>query len=170
MTALLLIATAAWAILEAALSAAETPAPWSLDHLRSLATGLALLAIQVSALVEHAWRHTPGSLWGLLLLCAGAALRLGAISALGPSFVSPAQAPPRVVTTGLYRVLHHPSEIGLLAIAAGSAVLLGSGAAAALTALALLPLSLARCRAEDRVLGRVLGGALASSPRHLRSA
>lgn len=154
MAAILLVATAAWAVLEAALATPEPPAPWSLDHLRSLATGVALLAIQAGAAVEHLWRHTPGSLLGLPLLAAGVALRLAAIAALGPAFVSPARRPARLIGTGLYRVLHHPSELGLLAIAAASAVLLGSGVAAALTALLLLPLSLARCLAEERALGR----------------
>ena len=56
------------------------------------------------------------------------------------------------MTTGVYRLLRHPSELGLIAAAAGAAVLLDSGIAAAIALVVLVPLAVVRCAAEDRLL------------------
>jgi protein-S-isoprenylcysteine O-methyltransferase Ste14 len=50
-----------------------------------------------------------------------------------------------------YRVLRHPSEVGLLAIAAGTALLLGS-VVAAIGTLVLVPLARARIAQEESCL------------------
>lgn len=53
------------------------------------------------------------------------------------------------------RFLRHPSELGLIAAAAGAAVLLDSSVAAGIALVVLVPLALARCAAEDRMLDRM---------------
>jgi protein-S-isoprenylcysteine O-methyltransferase Ste14 len=85
------------------------------------------------------------------LIIAGIALRIAAIRTLGARFVSSTTVD-RVVVRGPYRWMHHPSELGLLAIAAGSAALVGSPLAATLAGFVLLPLSVFRCAGEDREL------------------
>ncbi|KAK8024774.1 hypothetical protein PG990_002597 [Apiospora arundinis] len=54
-----------------------------------------------------------------LVLCIGAPVRLSAYSGLGPNFTFQLAKPDRLVTTGIYRYLQHPSYTGLLALVAG---------------------------------------------------
>ena len=115
---------------------------------RELATGLALLAVHVTAVAAPG---APMIVPGLALIACGIALRVTAIRALGGAFVSTTTAPTRIVRTGPYRWMRHPSEVGLLAAAVGAAVLMASVVAAAVIVLGLVPLILVRCAAEDRV-------------------
>jgi protein-S-isoprenylcysteine O-methyltransferase Ste14 len=62
------------------------------------------------------------------------------------------------VTAGPYRLARHPSELGLLLILCGGALLLGSAWAAGLAAIS-LPLAALRCRREDRALAHHPGHA-----------
>lgn len=152
--AVLVTSTLAWMALEAAVSTREPH-----ERLpREVATGMALLAVHATAIAEHLVRDvatpTPSLVTGALLVVAGIAVRVTAIRALGPAFVSPTMAPLRVVHGGPYRFMRHPSEIGLLAAAVGAAALLASVVAAGVIACALLPLILVRCAAEDRTIAR----------------
>jgi protein-S-isoprenylcysteine O-methyltransferase Ste14 len=165
MAALLVATTIAWAVLEAATSSEEPETRWSRKHASAIATGLALFTVHATAIVEHALRPTSESLIGLALIAAGVGLRIAAIRTLGDDFVSTSTAPLRVVTSGLYRWMHHPSELGLIAAAAGAALLLGSGGAAAVVLFVLVPLSALRCSAEDRVLDRSRDCSPADAPR-----
>jgi protein-S-isoprenylcysteine O-methyltransferase len=141
--------TLLWIVLEAMFSIHEPH-----ERLpREVATGLALFATHVAAIVEHATTHW----FGLALIASGIALRIAAIRALGTSFVSSTTEPSRLVRSGPYRVMRHPSEIGLLAAASGAAVLLGSVIAAAVIAAVLVPLVFVRCAAEDRGLAHLRG-------------
>ena len=85
---------------------------------------------------------------------AGAVLRRAAICRLGRFFVSQ----PRVVsgqplvTDGVYRLLRHPSEAGLLAAGLGACLFFASLPALAVWAVGLLPLVLVRLHLEERVL------------------
>jgi protein-S-isoprenylcysteine O-methyltransferase len=150
---LLLVASiVVWALLEAQASAPE-------PHVRlprELATGVALLAVHASAIVEHLVRRNPTpvpmAVVGVALLASGIALRVSAIRTLGAAFVSTTSAPLRIVRSGPYRFMKHPSEVGLLAAAVGAAALLASGIAAAVIAIALAPLVVVRCAAEDRTI------------------
>jgi protein-S-isoprenylcysteine O-methyltransferase Ste14 len=165
MVALLVVTTIAWLALEASSTTEEPPARWSRGHAGALATGVTLFAVQAIAIAEHVARGTSGSLAGLALIAGGVGLRIAAIRALGDDFVSTSTAPSRVVTTGLYRWMRHPSELGLVAAAAGATVLLGSPAAAAVALVGLVPLSALRCAAEDRVLARAAVAPAAAAQR-----
>jgi protein-S-isoprenylcysteine O-methyltransferase Ste14 len=142
----------AWAIAEAAASRVDRVEPGTL----ALPTGVALLAGQVGGIVENG----DGAAWGVAVIAAGAALRVTAIVQLGGGFRT-ALGSATLVTTGIYRWLRHPSEYGLMLIAAGSAVALASwfagGCACVVTAL-----SVVRCRREDAALRRAHGAAHAA--------
>jgi protein-S-isoprenylcysteine O-methyltransferase Ste14 len=146
--ALLLTSIVGWAIVEA-LTASHEPQ----ERLpRELATGLALFAIHAGGLAEDLVRGGgTGSLAliaGSSLIVAGIALRIAAIRALGARFVSSCTFD-RVVTTGPYRWMRHPSEVGLLGAAAGAALLLDSAIAATIAAVVLVPMCALRCYRED---------------------
>lgn len=63
----------------------------------------------------------------------------------------------RLITTGLYSFVRHPSEAGLLMIGFGVPALLSSAAGLAIATLMLLPLSLYRISMEDSVLTSAFG-------------
>lgn len=117
------------------------------------ATGLALLAVFVVSLVSRQPPLAGGAPVGIVLMVAGVTLRVLAMRALGPRFVT-AVAPPdaALVTSGVYRFLRHPSEIGLLAIAVGGALLLASVAGLIACGVAIAPLSWLRVAREDAPL------------------
>lgn len=150
----LVASTLGWMGLEGLVSTSEPH-----EHLpRELATGLALLGVHATATIEHLARGlvTPPALFacGAVLIVAGVALRVTAIRALGPQFVSATVKPTRVVRAGPYRFARHPSEVGLVAAAFGAAALLASLAAAVVVAGVLVPLACARCAAEARQWAR----------------
>ncbi|HEY4238424.1 MAG TPA: isoprenylcysteine carboxylmethyltransferase family protein [Kofleriaceae bacterium] len=132
----------AWIALEAAWTVPEVPEPRTL----ALPTGLVLFATQAATLAVHA----RGSAIGAVILVGGIALRLWAIRTLGDAFAT-AIAPRRIVRTGPYRWLRHPSELGLVLAAAGGAVWLGSALGLAVAAL-LVPLSIVRARRENAAI------------------
>lgn len=92
----------------------------------------------------------PGiQLLGGFLLAGGVSLRWMAIRALGPRFGSDVRTHGARVSDRIYAVLRHPSEIGLLLLAAGGPLLLGSRLTAAAAIGLLLPTSLWRMRREN---------------------
>jgi protein-S-isoprenylcysteine O-methyltransferase Ste14 len=62
-----------------------------------------------------------------------------------------------LVTTGIYRVIRHPSYLGLLVNSLGWALAFRSGVGVLLTALLIPPL-VARIRAEETLLRAQFGG------------
>ena len=117
--------------------------------------GLFLLAIFWSAQIEQLGRdprwlmiHAAGA----ALLVLGIVLRVEAIRALGPRFVSDIRCDGMLVRDGIYAWLRHPSEIGLLAIVIGGPLLIGSVVSASVAAMFLVPISLWRMNRENVVL------------------
>ena len=92
---------------------------------------------------------------GILAVAVGIVLRIQAIRTLGPAFNSDISVGPCVVDHGIYRWLGHPSEIGLLMIAIGGSVILGSLCTAFAMVVTLAPISAWRIRRENRVLTRI---------------
>lgn len=140
----IVVAIAAWAVAEAVTAHPDRPERGTL----ALPTGILLLAGQLAGIAEHLVTHR-GWLAGTALIAAGAGLRVWAIVTLGCGFstrLAPTIEPTR---RGPYRLLRHPSEVGLVAAAAGIAIALGS-LAAALAAAALVPLSVVRASRESR--------------------
>jgi protein-S-isoprenylcysteine O-methyltransferase Ste14 len=142
----------AWAIAEAAASGIDVPARGTY----ALPTGIALLVGEVGGIVEGG----DGAVWGIALIAVGATLRVIAIVQLGSAFRTRLDSP-TLVTSGIYRWLRHPSEYGLVAIAAGTAVALASWVAA-LAACAIAALAIVRTRGENAALRRAHGAAYAA--------
>ncbi|HEY8206146.1 MAG TPA: isoprenylcysteine carboxylmethyltransferase family protein [Myxococcaceae bacterium] len=161
----------ALAVLSAALVAGETALapepslPTAATHRApgwagpAVATGAGLLALQAAAVLVR-W-SVPPEVWsaGAALMLMGGGLRLWAIHALGASFRTEHEVHEgqRLVRSGPYAFLRHPSELGLLIFALGAAALTGSWPAAAIWVLVLLPSSLLRLRREEAMLRAAFG-------------
>jgi protein-S-isoprenylcysteine O-methyltransferase Ste14 len=95
---------------------------------------------------------------GVVLFAAGGALRLWPVFVLGHRFSGLVAIQPghRLVTSGVYGVIRHPSYLGLLLNSLGWALAFRSGVGVLLTALLIPPLAV-RIRAEERLLRTQFG-------------
>lgn len=139
----------------------------------NLMAGAILLTLGVCSLSAARATATvvPLAVLGGILTLSGILLRQGALTALGPYFLDEIALAPghRIVTTGLFAHLRHPSEAGTLLILSGMAIASRSLPGALLTAGLVLPLALLRIRREDQLLAGTGDGStrayLASTPR-----
>src|SRR4029077_9347636 len=90
---------------------------------------------------------------GFLLYTAGGILRLAPVFVLGRRFSGLVAIQPehRLVTSGLYGVIRHPSYLGLFVLSLGWGLAFRSGVGVILAVLT-LPVVLARIDAEERLL------------------
>jgi protein-S-isoprenylcysteine O-methyltransferase Ste14 len=90
---------------------------------------------------------------GVALFAAGGALRIWPVFVLGNRFSGLVAIQPghTLVTSGVYRVIRHPSYLGLLINSLGWSLAFRSGVGVLLTVLLILPL-LARISAEENLL------------------
>jgi len=97
---------------------------------------------------------------GVILFAVGGALRIWPVYVLGNRFSGLVAIQPghTLVTTGIYRVIRHPSYLGMLINALGWGLAFRSWAGVLLAAL-LLPLVVARIRSEEALLGAQFGAA-----------
>ena len=123
---------------------------------------LALLAGYLPAYTDRKdlWTldgDTVGCL-GVGLFATGGVLRIWAVFVLGRRFSGLVAIQPghTLVTTGIYRVIRHPSYLGLLVNSVGWALTFRSAVGVLLTALMVLP-RLARIRAEETLLRTQFG-------------
>jgi protein-S-isoprenylcysteine O-methyltransferase Ste14 len=95
---------------------------------------------------------------GVAIFAAGGALRLWPVFVLGHRFsgLVAIQSGHTLVTTGIYRLIRHPSYLGLLLTALGWAFGFRSGVGLLLLALLIPPL-LSRIHAEERLLEMQFG-------------
>jgi protein-S-isoprenylcysteine O-methyltransferase Ste14 len=95
---------------------------------------------------------------GVALFAIGGALRLWPVFVLGDRFSGLVAIQPghRLVTTGVYSIIRHPSYLGLLTSALGWALAFRSGAGVLIVLLLILPI-IARIRAEERLLQTQFG-------------
>ncbi|MDQ0142911.1 methyltransferase family protein [Cupriavidus necator] len=100
---------------------------------------------------------------GVALFAGGGVLRLWPVFVLGRRFSGLVAIQPghTLVTTGIYRVIRHPSYLGFLISSLGWVLAFRSGMGVALTLLMVPPL-LARIRAEEALLRDQFGDAYAS--------
>jgi len=96
---------------------------------------------------------------GVVLFAAGGALRLWPVVVLGNRFsgLVAIQKGHTLVTDGIYRVIRHPSYLGLLVNALGWGLAFRSAIGVLLAALMVVPI-VARIRAEERLLASQFGG------------
>ena len=94
----------------------------------------------------------------MALFAAGGALRLWPVFVLGDRFSGLVAIQPghRLVTSGVYGVIRHPSYLGLLISSLGWGLAFRSGIGVLLAALLVPPL-LARIKAEERLLRSQFG-------------
>ena len=117
--------------------------------------GLVLFTLFWLAQAEALWQASDVEPWlclcGAILVAVGVGLRAVAIRTLGRHFVSDIRVE-QVVRTGVYRWLRHPSEIGLVMMATGVPLLLGSTTSSFLALFILTPFSLWRVGREEAAL------------------
>jgi protein-S-isoprenylcysteine O-methyltransferase Ste14 len=97
--------------------------------------------------------------WLGVVICAlGGVMRLWPVFVLGRRFSGLVAIQPdhTLVTTGIYRIIRHPSYVGLLLTALGWALAFRSGTGLLLVALLIPPL-LSRIRSEERLLETQFG-------------
>ena len=95
---------------------------------------------------------------GVVLVAIGGTLRIVPVFVLGNRFsgLVAIQREHTLVTGGIYRVIRHPSYLGLLLGALGWGLAFRSGVGVLLAVL-LVPVIVARIRAEERLLGEHFG-------------
>jgi protein-S-isoprenylcysteine O-methyltransferase Ste14 len=95
---------------------------------------------------------------GLLLYTVGGVLRIAPVFVLGRRFSGLVAIQPehRLVTSGLYGVIRHPSYLGLFVLALGWGLAFRSGVGVAIAVLMLVVL-IARIDAEERLLSETFG-------------
>jgi protein-S-isoprenylcysteine O-methyltransferase Ste14 len=95
---------------------------------------------------------------GVVLFAAGGALRLWPVVVLGNRFsgLVAIQRGHELVTSGIYRIIRHPSYLGLLVNSLGWGLAFRSGIGVLLTASLVLPI-VGRIRAEERLLASQFG-------------
>jgi protein-S-isoprenylcysteine O-methyltransferase Ste14 len=95
---------------------------------------------------------------GVVLFALGGALRLWPVVVLGNRFsgLVAIQKGHELVTDGIYRIIRHPSYLGLLVNSLGWGLAFRSGIGVLLTACLLVPVG-ARIRAEERLLASEFG-------------
>jgi protein-S-isoprenylcysteine O-methyltransferase Ste14 len=95
---------------------------------------------------------------GFFLYSGGGVLRLAPVFVLGRRFSGLVAIQPehRLVTSGLYGVIRHPSYLGLLVLVLGWGLAFRSGVGVVI-ALLMLAAVLARIQAEERLLGETFG-------------
>jgi protein-S-isoprenylcysteine O-methyltransferase Ste14 len=112
--------------------------------------------VHAVAIADGRW---PLFVVGLVLVCAGIAIRQWAVALLGELFTIDVRVHPgqRVVDRGPYRWVRHPSYAGLILTFVGIGLALGNWAA--LIVLAVLPTAglVVRIRFEERALLAGLG-------------
>jgi len=95
---------------------------------------------------------------GFFLYSGGGVLRLAPVFVLGRRFSGLVAIQPehRLVTSGLYGVIRHPSYLGLLVLVLGWGLAFRSGVGVVI-ALLMFAVVLARIQAEERLLGETFG-------------
>ena len=95
---------------------------------------------------------------GVFLFAIGGALRLWPVFVLGDRFSGLVAIQPghRLVTTGIYSIVRHPSYLGLVVSSLGWGLAFRSGVGVLLTVLLIAPV-VARMRAEERLLRTQFG-------------
>ena len=90
-----------------------------------------------------------GTLWGTVWMVAGLALRVVSVRTLGRAFVTSPQSITTPITAGIYGVIRHPSELGLLLLLSGVVWSTGSRWSAGFVLAVAVPLILWRVHRED---------------------
>lgn len=136
------------------------------DRLSALGIYAAVFVPQLVSILQYAFRATwspPPLGWQVLLgvglAVSGLAFRIWAIRTLGRFFtaVVMVQEGQKVIQTGPYRLLRHPSYTGAFIVAVAVPIALGSWLGVVLSCLLVIPSYLHRIKAEEAALVADLG-------------
>jgi protein-S-isoprenylcysteine O-methyltransferase Ste14 len=118
-----------------------------------------LLAASIDFVIRGGGGRLAVSMTGALIAVMGLALRLWAIRTLGRFFTSTVRVADdqRVITSGPYGLLRHPSYTGALMTALGTTFLLGSPIGVVLLAVLAIPAYIHRMRVEEEAMAISLG-------------
>jgi protein-S-isoprenylcysteine O-methyltransferase Ste14 len=137
-----------------------------LDRLLPRLTGILLLSIFWISLIGALKVNTTSVTFyfmtiGTLMMIIGTFLRRAAMRTLGRQFKSTPTPiiSSDLITNGIFSHLRHPSEAGLLMIAMGACILLGSIPGSLLMLVVLTPITLLRIQREETELRRYFGDA-----------
>ncbi len=155
-----LMVISVWCLTESKVAGSEARRPLKAQGPRWLpmAIGLVLLATFWTSIIEHALSHLSPvdftTLFGVILTLIGIALRCISLRTLGSFFLNEIAILPTqpLITTGIYRSLRHPSELGTICLAIGGSIVLGSLSGLVVCTLLLVPGILWRTRLEDGIL------------------
>jgi protein-S-isoprenylcysteine O-methyltransferase Ste14 len=116
-----------------------------------------------ASLKNSAWQFGPTGLAGPIVMWTGLAVRIWAIVVLGQSFRATVEvdAGQRVVDSGPYRWVRHPSYTGILLLMAGLGLVYGNWPALAVLLVLPTGVLIYRIFVEEAVLTEVLGRAYA---------
>jgi protein-S-isoprenylcysteine O-methyltransferase Ste14 len=108
--------------------------------------------------LDDRWRCDAVRWVGVALFAVRGMLRLWPVVVLGDRFSGLVALQPghRLVTSGVYGVIRHPSYLGLLVNSLGWALAFRSGVGVVITAITIVPL-VGRILAEERLLGGEFG-------------
>lgn len=101
---------------------------------------------------------------GFIATVAGFSLRIAAVRTLGFSFVSDIRITGRIVESGIYRWMRHPSEAGLLLIMSGGPLFVGSVPVSLFAIAFFVPLYFWRTRRENTAISASIDNALLVRP------
>jgi protein-S-isoprenylcysteine O-methyltransferase Ste14 len=119
----------------------------------------AIAAVLALAIDELTPLRVAGTAAAVLACLAGVRLRCLAIESLGASFAQPPfrELAPGLASSGVFAIVRHPSELGLLLYCTGFAILVPGPIMLGAFILLLLPLAAMRIVREERWLSLALG-------------
>ena len=115
--------------------------------------------------------HSALTVLAFTVMVGGILLRVLSIHMLGRHFLNEVAVLPgqQLVTSGVYGVVRHPSEVGTISLATGAAILLSSIPALTMALFVLLPLVWWRTRLEDGELRSEFPSEFAEYERRVRA-
>jgi protein-S-isoprenylcysteine O-methyltransferase Ste14 len=126
-----------------------------------ITVALAAAGMLTASLRDSAWQFGPTGLAGPIVMWAGLVVRIWAIVVLGQSFRTTVEvdAGQRVVDTGPYRWVRHPSYTGILLLMAGLSLVYGNWPALAVLLVLPAGVLIHRIFVEEAALTEVIGRA-----------
>lgn len=128
---------------------------WNRIRILCHLTGLVVFCIWWSAIIFAGSDAVFRLLTGIAIAFAGASIRKKAVVTLGEEFVSdvrPSRGRQMLKTDGVYSLVRHPSELGLLLVCLGAGFATGSVLSLGVSLVVLIPISCVRVRYEERSL------------------
>lgn len=117
-------------------------------------SGILMLIVFWVSLYNHTHSSLLQSIISSIVIISGISIRVLSINTLHEFFISHIQLKHnhKLITSGVYAHIRHPSELGLLLICFGVPMLLSSKAGLLVTIVFIFPLSVYRILLEDKII------------------